>query len=767
MKIKIINLTLTITFALLCSIAYSQSCFHPSQNIAPVSRFQENSFNSYLYFPDSCLIRAPHIPSLNFVSNDNNYTVEISFRALLMSTTRQTLVGQFYPDKGWYIIYNQNTGSVEFWITNPTSNNFTILSIAQVQPQQWHSYKIYFNKTANLFMTYLDGNNTHVYYNVSWNYTPTVNSALSIGARKVMINYGENNLSAADYLKGYFDDFLAKVNDTTVMNVNFNWGGGQYALDSATFFVNDRKYSDGTNSNDNTLAFSFGSSTGYDKRDPQWIHTNDNTETHYFTLGSGFYNWTETGTPESIEAWQANSVVYNGNLYVTGAHNRVNGNAVNQGDASYGISRWDTVQNKWKSVGPGINGYGLYAGTWNDNAANSYLVVTGAFAKLHDANNTVVNNIALWNDASQSWSPLTDSGGTGVFDTPYPAAGFVTTVYKGGLVIGGSFSKAGALNAKNIAMWSYDGSSYSWKAFGKGFNNAVFALAVYNNELYAGGDFSIANDSDFVYGIAKWDTTAARWRPVETNTGSDARTIQAFCVYNGALWAGGSFAKIDGIVCNGIGYYDGTAWHPIGTGNNTGLGGQTYYSGTGEITDMLADSSNLYICGSFTKVNGLICNKIAKFDGSSWCALGYGVDLRPEGLSMFNRKLVITGDLYSADGMNMNNIALYDFENATNGHIYLGTGNNSTIAANYSLSQNYPNPFNPSTTIKYSLLHDSKVSLKVYDLLGREVATIVNDFRQAGEYQAEFNASNFASGVYFYRLETDKFTSVKKMVLVK
>jgi len=169
MKIKIINLTFTITLALLCSIAYSQNCFHPSQNIAPVSRFQENSFNSYLYFSDSCLIRAPHIPALDFVSNDNNYTVEISFRALLMNTTRQTFIGQFYPDKGWYIIYNQNTGNAEFWITNPNSNSFTILSIASVQPQQWHTYKIYYNKSAHIFMTYFDGNNTHVYYNVNIN----------------------------------------------------------------------------------------------------------------------------------------------------------------------------------------------------------------------------------------------------------------------------------------------------------------------------------------------------------------------------------------------------------------------------------------------------------------------------------------------------------------------------------------------------------------------------------------------------------------------
>jgi len=85
----------------------------------------------------------------------------------------------------------------------------------------------------------------------------------------------------------------------------------------------------------------------------------------------------------------------------------------------------------------------------------------------------------------------------------------------------------------------------------------------------------------------------------------------------------------------------------------------------------------------------------------------------------------------------------------------------------YSLDQNYPNPFNPSTTIKYSLAEDGFVKLAVYNMLGEEVAAIVNAQQKAGKYEVSFNAGNLSSGVYVYRLETSNYTSSKKLMLMK
>ena len=93
------------------------------------------------------------------------------------------------------------------------------------------------------------------------------------------------------------------------------------------------------------------------------------------------------------------------------------------------------------------------------------------------------------------------------------------------------------------------------------------------------------------------------------------------------------------------------------------------------------------------------------------------------------------------------------------------------VPVEYSLSQNYPNPFNPTTKINFDLPKDSKVSLTVYDLLGREIIKLVNnEFRTAGSYTIEFNAGSLSSGVYFYRLETygeSKFIMAKRMILIK
>jgi hypothetical protein len=85
----------------------------------------------------------------------------------------------------------------------------------------------------------------------------------------------------------------------------------------------------------------------------------------------------------------------------------------------------------------------------------------------------------------------------------------------------------------------------------------------------------------------------------------------------------------------------------------------------------------------------------------------------------------------------------------------------------FTLGQNYPNPFNPTTVITYQIPTASYVSLKVYDILGREVALLVNENQITGYYNITFNARNLPSGVYFYRMNAGNYTSVKKLVLMK
>ncbi len=90
-----------------------------------------------------------------------------------------------------------------------------------------------------------------------------------------------------------------------------------------------------------------------------------------------------------------------------------------------------------------------------------------------------------------------------------------------------------------------------------------------------------------------------------------------------------------------------------------------------------------------------------------------------------------------------------------------------TAPLTYNLAQNYPNPFNPSTLISYQIPEKNLVTLKVYDMLGNLVTTLVNNEQNAGSYQVTFDASQYTSGVYFYTITAGKFTSTKKLMLIK
>jgi hypothetical protein len=113
------------------------------------------------------------------------------------------------------------------------------------------------------------------------------------------------------------------------------------------------------------------------------------------------------------------------------------------------------------------------------------------------------------------------------------------------------------------------------------------------------------------------------------------------------------------------------------------------------------------------------------------------------------------------------------FSCVINGLVY---GDTSVVSAEeekpatpteFSLSQNYPNPFNPSTSIQYAVSSRQFVTLKVYDVLGNEIATLVNEEKPAGEYEVEFDAIDLPSGIYFYQLKAGNYIETKKMILLK
>ena len=97
----------------------------------------------------------------------------------------------------------------------------------------------------------------------------------------------------------------------------------------------------------------------------------------------------------------------------------------------------------------------------------------------------------------------------------------------------------------------------------------------------------------------------------------------------------------------------------------------------------------------------------------------------------------------------------------------VNVANDESVPNDFILGQNYPNPFNPSTTIKYTIPTSEFVTLKIYDVLGKEVAALVNEEKPAGSYEEDFNAAGFSSGIYFYTINAGSFIETKKMIFIK
>ena len=175
-------------------------------------------------------------------------------------------------------------------------------------------------------------------------------------------------------------------------------------------------------------------------------------------------------------------------------------------------------------------------------------------------------------------------------------------------------------------------------------------------------------------------------------------------------------------------------------------------------------NNDLIAGGNFTTAGGLGANYIAKWNGTNWATLGSGMSGGTYNsvfaLTVYNNDLIAGGAFQDAGGVIVNYVAKWFSPFGIKSISY-------EIPKSFSLSQNYPNPFNPTTNIEFAIPKNSFAKLIIYDITGREVQTLVNEELKAGTYKVDFDGTNLASGIYFYKLETDNFSSVKKMVLIK
>ncbi len=164
--------------------------------------------------------------------------------------------------------------------------------------------------------------------------------------------------------------------------------------------------------------------------------------------------------------------------------------------------------------------------------------------------------------------------------------------------------------------------------------------------------------------------------------------------------------------------------------------------------------------------NGTTWQQVASYNGSmtTWTQQTFDITQYAGASTQLKLRFRLTSDAgVVGDGWYVDDVKLTNYCAG----IPVGIGQNNGIPLQYGLDQNYPNPFNPSTYIKFQLPEGGNVKITVFDILGKEVASLINEKMEAGYHNVEFNASDLASGLYIYKMESGNFTDVKKMMLIK
>lgn len=672
-------------------------------------------------------LRTDDINLLEFpVGSTDSFT--ISFKLKVASPFRAMYIFGKRLSSGWIVGYNNNeSGYLSIYINNEWKRIYYLGA-----DTTWHSYELRYHKPSQSFTTIVDGTVTNTYDNFSYTVMAD-NSAFSVGNVGFFAQYGPQSVNLNSlWFKGSIAAIKITANRNVVVNYGFNEGGGQVARDSGAYTYSDRSYPGSSTCGITHLMLGYMPSE--DTCDPEWSSFDGPLQSKFSTLGSGTQYWCSgTGGEYYAEHFSTAMTTWNGYLINTGYFNLAGGN-----DAKC-IAKWDG--NSWSPLGSGLNHEALGLASYRGE-----LYATGFF---DSAGGNAARYIAKWNGST--WQAI----GTG-FDN----IGNTMLVFNDYLIVGGWFTTVNGEIASSIAKW--DGSR--WTSMDIGMSGPVYSLCIYNGELYAGGEFAFAG-TGICNGIAKWD--GYKWNAVGTGVSGGDKTVYSLAVYNGELYAGGSFIKMNNISCYNIAKFNGVEWRPLGSGAT----GANCNVSMGYVSSLKSFNNELYAAGMFSQMNGVVANKLARYNGLNWCQVEYGVDLRPRGMEVYDDKLIINGDFYSASGVPANNIVSYNPPKNLTGI------ENSSIPVKFSLEQNYPNPFNPKTKIKYNIAQTNgsqsvNVKLVVYDISGKESAVLVNRHQAPGSYEIDFDGSSLSSGVYIYRLETtgsegNKVVDSRKMVLIK
>ena len=328
-----------------------------------------------------------------------------------------------------------------------------------------------------------------------------------------------------------------------------------------------------------------------------------------YTSGLVFgQNWSALGIGFDASC-NALAVDANGNVYAGGYFEKALTSFGDVKEVNY-VARWNGSE--WLPLGKGVDGPVHVLAV---DKSNRYIYVGGDFSNAYNSNGVFIStpNIARWDKLTGTWSAL----GSGLDGK---CTAILVDDENNRIYAGGSYSKAGGVNANNIAYW--DGSK--WNALGLGLNSYCRAIAMDNEgNIFAGGRFTNAGGISAV-GVAKWDGSV--WSPLGSGLFGAYQLCFAmtFDKNEGNLYVGGIFTKAGDVDSKHIAMWDGSSWQALGNGLSR------------FVYDMAADeNSNIYIAGWFNQIEGTtIRMPFVTYWNGNWNAMSEGVDTNTNALAL-------------------------------------------------------------------------------------------------------------------------------------
>jgi len=471
---------------------------------------------------------------------------------------------------------------------------------------------------------------------------------------------------------------------------------------------------------------------------------------------SGTWSSLGTGSSNGVLGGVLALAVVGNEVYVGGFFTSAGGVSANY------VARFNTQTNTWSSLGTGSSN-GVDSAVLALAVVGNEVFVGGWFTS---AGGVSANRVARFNTQTNTWSALGTGSSNGVNGEVRELA-----VVGNEVVVGGRFTSAGGVSANSVARFNTQ--TNTWSALGTGSSNgvsgilaSVLALAVVGNEVYVGGGFTSAGGVS-ANNVARFNTQTNTWSSLGTGSSNGVfGGVEALAVSGNEVYVGGYFTSAGGVSARNVARFNTqtNTWSSLGTGSSNGVDSLVFA--------LAVVGNEVYVGGEFTSAGGVRANGVARFNTqtNTWSTLGTGssngvsvggVSGGVYALAVSGNEVYVGGRFTSAGGVSAIGVARWNSGTSRVEQL------SPTAPKTFLLEQNYPNPFNPSTTIRYQLPVASEVKLEVYDVLGKKIATLVNERQSAGSYQVVWNASGLSSGTYFYRLQAGTFTQTKKMILVK